>query len=58
MDWNSEATRKHISEAKAQRCELLGPGKNATYRLYRLPCGHEQELQTGNMRILQFSQPP
>ena len=50
MDWNSEATRKHISEAKAQGCELIGPGKDFNFRLYRLPCGHEQEIQPTHMR--------
>jgi hypothetical protein len=54
MDWNSEATKKHIAEAKAKGCELIGPGKNAFYRLYRLPCKHEQQIQTSNMRRSNF----
>ena len=50
MDWASPTTKKHIAEAEAQDCELLGPGKNANYRTYRLPCGHEREIGTGAMR--------
>jgi hypothetical protein len=50
MDWDSPTTKKHIAEAKAQGCELLGPGKSVAYRTYRLPCGHESEVQTGHMR--------
>lgn len=41
-------------EARVYGCELLGSGKSVYYRLYRLPCGHERELQTGNMRIGNF----
>jgi len=43
-----------IEEARAQGCELLGSGKDATYRTYRLPCGHVLEVGTGAMRIGQF----
>ncbi|MCP5122905.1 MAG: hypothetical protein H6984_10600 [Pseudomonadales bacterium] len=37
-------------EAEAQGCKLLGAGKSAPYRLYRLPCGHRQQVQMGAMR--------
>jgi hypothetical protein len=50
MDWDSPTTKKHVAEAKAQGCELLGPGKDARYRAYRLPCGHEKDVQMGDMR--------
>ncbi|MFC1688274.1 GIY-YIG nuclease family protein [Pseudomonadota bacterium] len=50
MDWDSPTTKKHIAEAKAQGCELLGEGKDCNYRRYRLPCAHEQEIGTGKMR--------
>ena len=50
MDWNSPATKKHITEAKAQGCKMLGAGKNAQYRTYKLPCGHEQEITIDGVR--------
>ncbi len=50
MDWNRPTTKKHIKEAEAQGCKLLGAGKSARYRLYALPCGHEQQVCTGRMR--------
>ena len=50
MDWDSPTTKKHIKEAEAQGCNLLGAGKNRNYRLYRLPCGHEQEMQLVKIR--------
>jgi len=54
MDWNSPTTKKHIAEAEAQGCELLGPSEDCNYRRYRLPCGHEKVVRTGNMRRGQF----
>jgi len=39
------------AEAEAQDCKLLGPGRNRGHRTYRLPCGHERDIATGNMRI-------
>ena len=40
-----------IKEAKSVGLELLGPGKNAHYRLYKFEeCGHEQEIQTTQIR--------
>ncbi len=49
MDWNSEATKKHIAEAVG--LTLLGPGKNKHYRLYRFNvCGHKQEITTDHVR--------
>jgi len=50
MDWDSPTTKKHIAEAEAQGCELLGAGKDRFYRLYRLPCVHEKEVDIRNMR--------
>jgi hypothetical protein len=38
------------AEAELQGCQLVGPGKDANRRLYRFPCGHLQEIQTGKMR--------
>ncbi len=37
-------------EAQVQGCKLLGPGKNKSYRLYSLSCGHEREVDIGQMR--------
>ena len=38
-------------EAKARGLTLIGAGKNARYRTYHFnACGHEQEIQTGNVR--------
>ena len=50
MDWNSPTTKKHIAEAEARDCELVGAGKNKDYRIYGLPCGHKQEVQVSSMR--------
>ena len=33
---------------------MLGAGRSVSYRLYSLPCGHEQEVTTGNLRIGNF----
>jgi hypothetical protein len=44
---------KHRQEAEAQGCKLLGPVKT-NYRMYELPCGHEQEVQLGAMRVGSF----
>jgi len=41
---------KHEQEAEAKGCKILGSGKNAQYRLYALPCGHEQQITTQAMR--------
>ena len=54
MDWDSPTTKKHIAEAAAQGCVLLGPGKDYNDRRYRLPCGHEKVVRPGNMRRGQF----
>lgn len=50
MDWNKPTTKKHIREAEAHGCKLIGPGRDFKYRLYELPCGHEQEARTEFMR--------
>jgi predicted nucleic acid-binding Zn ribbon protein len=50
MDWDSPATKKHIKEAEAQGCKLVGDGKNSNYRLYKLECDHEQQLKLSHMR--------
>jgi hypothetical protein len=42
--------QKLNQEAVAQNCKLLGAGKDANYRFYELPCGHEQEIVTSCMR--------
>ena len=42
-------------EAKARGLTLIGAGRNAKYRNYRFnKCKHEQEIQTGNVRINNF----
>jgi len=38
------------ADAKEQGCEVIGPGKDNRYRTFRLPCGHEQQLQVGHLR--------
>ena len=42
------------AEARAQGCILLGPGTVFYRRLYRLECGHEQEVGTKEMKIGRF----
>ena len=46
--------KKRTQEAEAQGCKLVGAGKSAHYRLYVLPCGHQQEVTTGHMRLGNF----
>ena len=55
MDWYSPTTKKHIKEAEAQGCKLISAGKSRKYRLYSLPCEHEQEVQLGHMRLGNFN---
>jgi hypothetical protein len=43
-------TKKHMKEAEAHGCKLLGAGRSSNYRIYRLSCGHEQEVDAGMMR--------
>jgi hypothetical protein len=50
MDWNSPTTKKYIAEAEAQGFVLLGTGKSARNLTYLLPCGHEKEMQAGDVR--------
>lgn len=51
---NTCQEEKFIREAKAQKCKILGAGRNANYRLYRLPCGHEREIKIDAMRLGSF----
>jgi 7,8-dihydro-6-hydroxymethylpterin-pyrophosphokinase len=46
---------KLIEEAAVYGSDPIGCGKNAQYRNYRLPCGHQQEVQTGDMRVGVFA---
>jgi hypothetical protein len=46
---------KQSVEAKMQGCELLGPGRDKDYRIYRLTCDHEQDVAVVNMRNGNFS---
>ncbi len=46
---------KLVAEAAVYGSAPIGSGKNKSFRNYRLPCGHEQEVQTGCMRIGQFA---
>lgn len=41
---------KLVEEAKAQGCEILGPGRSCHYRIYRPPCGHQTEITTSGVR--------
>tara|TARA_B110000503_G_scaffold141461_1_gene235118 strand:+ start:2592 stop:2855 length:264 start_codon:yes stop_codon:yes gene_type:complete len=38
-------------EAAVQGCRLIGAARKKQYRLYEIPCGHEQEVQLGDMRF-------
>jgi len=42
------------AEAKVRGSSLLGSGRNAKYRRYRLQCGHELEVLTETMRLRPF----
>ena len=46
---------KMNSEASEQGATLLGDGRNALYRTYRLNCGHEQEVGSSHMRVGNFT---
>ena len=39
-----------VHEASEHHCKLLGPGRSVANRRYRLPCGHDQEVETRGMR--------
>jgi hypothetical protein len=54
MDNKFKVSEKHKAEAEAQGAKVIGSGKDYRYRLYRLGCGHEQELTIGNMRKGKF----
>ena len=54
MDWDSPTTKKHIAEAKAQGCELVGAAEKVAERIFRLPCGHQQVIATSHMRDANF----
>jgi hypothetical protein len=41
---------KIFTEAEAQGCATVGPSKDHNYYIYRLSCGHEQEIQKTVMR--------
>ena len=41
---------KHVAEAAAHGAVIVGAGRNANHRIYRLECGHEQEAQGTHMR--------
>ena len=45
---------KHVAEAAERGAEILGAGRNANYRLYKLNCGHKQEVALQNMRVDRF----
>ena len=45
---------KYKDEAAEQGAEIIGAGFNANYRLYRLSCGHKQEVQLIHMRMDSF----
>ena len=41
---------KHVAEAAAHGATIIGAGRNAQYRTYRLECRHEQGIQVTHMR--------
>lgn len=42
--------KRLIQEAINSGCRLLSPGRSKQFRLYKLPCGHQKEVTTSNMR--------
>ncbi|MGL4763828.1 MAG: hypothetical protein ACRC2N_02120 [Aeromonas sp.] len=48
------ATEKMHNEAAEQGLRIIGKGKNQTYRLYLLSCGHEQEIKLCHVRTGRF----
>jgi hypothetical protein len=51
---NQKTHDKLVAEAAAHGAVIDGWGKDARYRLYRLSCGHRQEIQSDKMRIGKF----
>lgn len=50
-----EKIKKEAEEAEEAELELIGSGKNAEYRLYRLKnCGHMREIKTYHVRTKSF----
>ena len=45
---------KHVAEAAERGAVIVGAGRNALYRTYKLECGHEQEVQIEAMRTGNF----
>ena len=45
---------KHVAEAAAHGAVIVGAGRDAGHRTYKLDCGHEQEVQFGAMRRGEF----
>ena len=43
------------AEASDQGAVIVGAGRIASYRTYRLNCGHEQEIQLSGMRVGNFN---
>jgi len=47
--------QKHLVEAKAAGLEIIGNGKNANYRKYKIiDCGHTQEIRAANVKNNRF----
>ena len=49
-----DITERLRQEAATAGLTLLGAGHHRGYRLYRLPCGHERELQPRNVQVRSF----
>lgn len=45
---------KHVAEAETQNCKIFGRGRTSHFLNYTLPCGHNQEVQIGAMRVRNF----
>jgi hypothetical protein len=45
---------KHVAEAADQGAEITGAESNARRHIYRLECGHEQEVSVSHMRVGNF----
>ena len=46
---------KHVAEAAERGAVIVGAGKDARYRKYRLDCRHEQDVDIRHMRDDSFS---
>ena len=45
---------KYVAEAAERGAVIVGAGRNASYRTYKLDCGHEQDIHVTPMRSGKF----